>query len=50
MLLKEEFESNMNYVKPSISSMIIAAQGECLLCFFNIQIGTLKSKKDELYY
>ncbi|KAH1022552.1 hypothetical protein HUJ04_011938 [Dendroctonus ponderosae] len=26
MLLKEEFESNMSYVKPSIHSMIIAAQ------------------------
>ncbi|KAL1491996.1 hypothetical protein ABEB36_012506 [Hypothenemus hampei] len=26
MLLKEEFESNMNYVKPSIRSMIMAAQ------------------------
>ncbi|CAG9765183.1 unnamed protein product [Ceutorhynchus assimilis] len=26
MLLKEEFESNMSYVKPSINSMVIAAQ------------------------
>lgn len=31
MLLKEEFESNMSYVKPSIISMIIAAQGKYIM-------------------
>ena len=30
LLIKEEFNSNMEYIRPSIDSVIEAAKGECM--------------------